>query len=377
MKYRVMMTVAASTVFVVGGAFAPVAADAHQRSTTVVHRGESIQAALDAATPGATVFVTRGTYYENLTITKPVTLRGVGDVVLRPNVVIADNLCTEDTDGSPDGLPNNTGICILGELAAPTDGSDIPTVTAPVLDVTIDNLSISNFHGQGILAFGTDHLVVKNVSTDHNGDTGLFFEAADHTRIIDSTVTDTGHFAVRVADSHDVVASGNTIRGGQAGIVGIEVSGGRIAENFVTDTCLGIGLLDDPEPGDTGNIAISENVVTGNSRFCPAEPDGPSISGLGVALFGTIGVRVSENRITHNVGQADPATGARADLSGAAVLVMDATDFSGGGIATGNAVTHNVITRNAPLDVADVSTGVNVINHNRCATSSPASICSH
>ncbi|MFF3504032.1 nitrous oxide reductase family maturation protein NosD [Streptomyces sp. NPDC003247] len=75
----------ACTAAVVGaglGAAAPVPGHA----TLVVHPGQSIQKAVDAAAPGDTVLVTPGTYRESVRVTTPgLTLRGAGrGVVLEP-----------------------------------------------------------------------------------------------------------------------------------------------------------------------------------------------------------------------------------------------------------------------------------------------------
>jgi nitrous oxidase accessory protein len=58
--------------------------------------GQSIQAAIDNAPSGATIRVHAGSYRQNLLIAKPLTLVGVGRVVLRPAGRIARNVCTED-----------------------------------------------------------------------------------------------------------------------------------------------------------------------------------------------------------------------------------------------------------------------------------------
>ena len=54
-------------------------------ATHVVHPGESIQAAVDAASPGDTVVVKAGTYRESVTIhTNGLTLKAHGSVTLQP-----------------------------------------------------------------------------------------------------------------------------------------------------------------------------------------------------------------------------------------------------------------------------------------------------
>ena len=64
-----------------------VGSPASARSAThVVHPGQSIQAAVDAASPGDTVRVLAGEYYESVTIhTNGLTLKAQGEVTLEPS----------------------------------------------------------------------------------------------------------------------------------------------------------------------------------------------------------------------------------------------------------------------------------------------------
>ena len=240
--------------------------------------------------------------------------------------------------------------------------------------MTIEHVRITGFHGQGVIGFGTERLTVRHVEADHNPDTGLFFEMGNATRIVGNYVHDNGHIAVRIADSTDAVAVGNVVRSGQEGIFEIDSTRGRIARNIVSDTCLGVGLLDSPDGSPTGSSAVRGNVIAANNRFCASEEGAPSLSGIGVALLGATRVIVSGNRVVGNVGSPDPHTGQPASIQGAGVLLMDATDLSGGGIADANTVSRNAIVRNA-LDVNDLSSGSNTFTQNWCLSASAPGIC--
>jgi hypothetical protein len=95
----------------------------------VVKPGESIQAAVDAASPGTTIVVRCGAYAENVQITtdriKP---RGLG-ARLVPPAEPAPNECSF-------GEPANDGICAVGQLEFP-DPEGPPVVADPVEDVSI------------------------------------------------------------------------------------------------------------------------------------------------------------------------------------------------------------------------------------------------
>src|SRR5262245_29324406 len=84
MKKCHLAYLACTAVLATAGLGATPAAAAHK--TLVVHPGESIQRAVNAARPGDTVLVLAGTYHESVTVNTPwVTLTGVGPrTVIKP-----------------------------------------------------------------------------------------------------------------------------------------------------------------------------------------------------------------------------------------------------------------------------------------------------
>jgi pectin methylesterase-like acyl-CoA thioesterase len=97
-------------------------ASAHA-STVVVGPGDSIQAAVDAAVPGQTIVVLRGTYRENVVISKDgITLRGHG-ARLEPPAAPAPNACADP------GQPATIGICVVGEVNPQTGELLLPSRT--------------------------------------------------------------------------------------------------------------------------------------------------------------------------------------------------------------------------------------------------------
>ena len=69
----------------VGLAVALLLAGLAQGTTWTVSPGESIQAAIDAASPGDTILVESGIYRENVNVTKALILKGIGMPVVDAN----------------------------------------------------------------------------------------------------------------------------------------------------------------------------------------------------------------------------------------------------------------------------------------------------
>ena len=129
-------------------------------NTHLVDPGESIQAAVDAASPGDTVMVRAGTYRESVRIqTDGLTLRAQGSVILEP----------PDYGAGECYLPGHVAaFCVVPADFDPSVGS----YTRRVRDVTITGFRIVGFD-DGVFGFGTEKMKVSDVVAIDNTDYGV------------------------------------------------------------------------------------------------------------------------------------------------------------------------------------------------------------
>jgi hypothetical protein len=158
-------------------------------SDVTVQPGGSIQNAIDNADSGETVEIQSGTYEQSVTVDKPLTLTGTGDVVL---------------DGD-------------------TLSDEAVGIKATSSDVTIENMEIRRFSDSGIAVSGgnalTRTVVVRNVTSRLNDGNGLYVEAtedASTVTITDSRFADNGLANVFGSGDFDTVQITDTETTGSA-----------------------------------------------------------------------------------------------------------------------------------------------------------------
>ncbi|AUG78296.1 hypothetical protein CFP65_3506 [Kitasatospora sp. MMS16-BH015] len=339
----------------------------------VVHPGESIQQAVDAARPGDGVLVLPGTYRESVRITTPhLTLQGLGqDAVLTPPEAPATSQATpqagrrsEQPPAPPAGscAAAGHGICVDGTAAAPLPG------------VTVATLTVRGFPKNGLDASGTDGLQVHGVLALDNGQQGISEEKSVRSVVRDNDARGNGQAGVFLAnaayeeggaiDTRGSVISGNRLSGNRLGVVVRRARELTVAANEVHGNCGGVFVIGDENRPRAGALTVRGNHVYENNAYCPPNPRLGFIQGSGILFTGAEDSLVTENRVEDNTGDSS--------MSGGIVLLRSLVGSPNSGIT----VTDNLVLRNGPADLADRDTGSgNTFARNTCAVSEPAGHC--
>ncbi|MFE0929398.1 nitrous oxide reductase family maturation protein NosD [Streptomyces mutabilis] len=328
-------------------------------TTHVVHPGESIQKAVDAARSGDTVLLTPGTYHESVKVSTPgLTLRGMGrDTVIKPSTEKAaeENTCAED----------GNGICVVG------------TKDENVKGVTVANLTVTGFKRTGVFSMATDGLTVRNVTAMKNGVWGIAQEQSIHGIFRGNTARDNGDAGIFIAntitaeagaaDSQGTEVAHNRLEGNRIGVTVRRLRNLAVADNHITGNCAGVFVVGDENKPKAGDLVVRDNYVVRNNKSCPKTDRLEALQGSGIVLTGVEKVLVADNTVEGNSG--------KSSMSGGIVL---AKSMVGAGNSK-NEVNGNRLRENSPADLVNAETAdtaaSNTFTGNTCGASKPAGLC--
>jgi Right handed beta helix region len=347
------------------GLSAGIASSAQASSLIVVGPGQSIQAAINAARPGDTVFVKPGIYHQSVQIRKNgITLRGSGafhgGTVLVPPKHFPNTLCNQ--------VFGPTGVCILAKSVNPKTGA----VLKPVRNDTVTRLLVTGFPGNGVFGYGTVGLKVTRVVAINDGGYGISRFVSSKTLFAHDTAIGNDEAGFYVGDSPqaDTVVRDDRAFGNQFGIFIRHARHVLVTGNVVSGNCQGILVLDDGQQGGAGNAVIKHNRVFNNNKFCKKNEDTPvNTKGGGILLLGATHTLVTHNSVTGNAGK---------QFNSGGIVVLSAKPLTQGSGSNPNfdTISFNVAFRNHPADLIWDRTGVGVrFKHNACATSIPGGFC--
>jgi hypothetical protein len=230
----------------------------------------TIQSAVDAAAPGATINVCAGTYAEDVVVSTPLSLQGRDAVIAA--VPTTTQMCDQLGPGGPGSAP-----CLAG-------------VTIKSSDVSISGFTVQGAIGEGILATGS----IQGGSIDH--------VKIEHNRVVGNN---TGGVPP-VADSPypQCSAFGEIPGDCGEGIHLMGVADSVVGDNYVSQNEGGVLLTD--EFGPTHHNLVEGNDITANAFDCGITVPGHNPFALDAAgnrqpdVAGVYDNLIRHNRVTDN-----------------------------------------------------------------------------
>ncbi|MDX6534796.1 MAG: hypothetical protein QOF68_2540 [Gaiellales bacterium] len=328
-------------------------------ATKHVWPGESIQAAVNTASPGDTVLVHKGTYQQSVTIRKNhIRLIGKQATLLPP--AKPSGFCYQLSK------PDVIGICVLGKVNLATFEFGPRTV-----GTTVSGFTVKRFSGDGILLLNVADSSITHNTAAWNGAYGIAGFDQEGGEYLHNTVHNNHEPGLYLGDSPNAnyEIAHNKAWGNSYGIFIRHSANGLVHHNELSGNCIGAFLLDDGQPEGFHDFSLWNNKVWANNKACGAVDGAPPLSGIGVLMLGTRHVTLHDNWITDNT-PSGPSF-----VSGGLVMIS-AKQITGGSPVRNNTIRDNTITGNAPFDIFyDASGFNNRFIGNTCDTSQPAWIC--
>jgi len=252
-------------------------ADRLGRADIVVHPGESIQAAVDAAGPGTVIQIEPGTYAEAIHISVP-GLALVGQQ--RPD---GRGVVIENPGGEEHGI----------------------RVDAASDRFVLLNVTVRGFGENGVLLQGVDGFLLSGVTAQNNGEYGLFPVHSSNGLIERCRASGHNDTGIYVGQSHDVTVRHSVAF---ANVNGIEFENSQRVQGVANETYDNVvGILVVVLPGldvkTTRDVLVARNRVHDNNHpnFAPPGDLASFVpSGSGILIVGADRATVEGNTVSGN-----------------------------------------------------------------------------
>lgn len=308
----------------------------------IVSPGQSIQAALGAASSGDTILVEEGTYQES------------------ENTLYGLHITTDNLTLMGQGIVRlvATGQQETGLYAAPPgcDYTDKECALPDLINFTVSNIFVENFPRNGIQTRWVDGFRISSCSSIDNLNNGIYPTLSKNGIVESSFSSGSLDSALWVAGSENVTVVNNELTLAPTGLEITVSNKVYCRNNNVHDNTVGVGLYHanmagNPPQGDMKDWIIEDNEIYDNNLVNSA-PDGSFQAAL-IPGFGVFLVGVSDHVIRNNDIRNNSATGIAVAGYCTAVSLSPLPDcedeppITGEASANNNLISNNILTDNA------------------------------
>jgi hypothetical protein len=269
-----------------------------------VHQGESIQAAVDSASPGDTILVDPGTYQED-----PGSLYGLH--VTTPNLRLIGKVRRgKNKDGPSKVRLLVNGAQETGIFAAPPGCGyrDSDCANEDLQGFYVRGFTVEGFPQNGIQTRWVDGFKFVRNESVNNLNNGIYPTLSANGLVKNNVSYGSLDTAMWVAGSENVRVIGNDLYGSPIGFEITVSNDVHVAWNKIHDNTVGVGLFHPNAAGNPqlpvmANWVIEKNFIYDNNLPNPAPPTSFQAGvppGVGVLLLGVSNHVVKKNFVAGN-----------------------------------------------------------------------------